>query len=170
MVKLGQIMVDPRASTGGRWFTFEENFRLLIARGNNPLAEKYRRQLLREAVEGRAKPILQPGEAEEINKKVMAKHVLLGWEGLDDDDGKPLSFSPEKALEFFRDERFVDLYNFVLVVSHDRDNFRAQRIEDAAGNSQSSSDGNSNGARSSDSSSEEPPRDDQSDLGSNDQS
>jgi hypothetical protein len=47
--------------------------------------------------------------AEEILRKVYADTVVLGWEGITDEDGNVLQFSKENCVKLFRD--LPDLFN-----------------------------------------------------------
>lgn len=79
--------------------------RILIARagGSNLAYEKmleaevkpYRRQLQNET--------LDTGVVLRVLKKVFAKTIVLGWENVQDKDGKPLPFTVDNCIKLFDD-------------------------------------------------------------------
>ena len=71
---------------------------------------------------------------EEISIEAMAHHVLLGWKDIEDDDGNPLEYSPETALELLRDPGLRDLYQFVLTQANERALFRQEVEEESKEN------------------------------------
>lgn len=73
---------------------------------------------------------------EAITKEATARHVLLGWEGLEEDlDGKlvPITYSPEKALELFNSH--PEFYRLVVEFSADFSNYADAEEEATLGNS-----------------------------------
>lgn len=64
-----------------------------------------------------------------INKKVFVETCLLGWENVSDPDGKPLAFTPENALQLFKD--LPDLYDDVVRQASNANLFRLNIEEDA---------------------------------------
>ncbi|MDC9603150.1 hypothetical protein PSH49_21465 [Pseudoalteromonas sp. GABNS16G] len=37
-----------------------------------------------------------------LSRPLIAKHLLVDWQGLEDDDGNPLPYDPELAVELFK--------------------------------------------------------------------
>ena len=70
--------------------------------------------------------------AEKLFLEVYAESVVLGWEGVTDEDGKPLPFSKENAVKLFSDlpDLFRDVQNQAAAIS----NFRAEVTEDTIKN------------------------------------
>jgi hypothetical protein len=58
------------------------------------------------------KPIPPDVQTKEYGK-LYADHILLDWEGLAEDDGKPVAFTKELALELLRDPEFRKLTSAV---------------------------------------------------------
>jgi len=70
--------------------------------------------------------------AEKLFLDVYAESVVLGWEGVTDENGKPLPFSKENAVKLFTDlpDLFRDVQNQAAAIS----NFRAEVTEDTIKN------------------------------------
>jgi len=58
---------------------------------------------------------------------------LVGW-NIEDDDGKAVPYSPEKAMEYMRHPKLPDLCPFVLESAGETDAFRQELLEDAEKN------------------------------------
>ena len=70
--------------------------------------------------------------AEKLFLEVYAESVVLGWEGVTDEDGKPLPFSKENAVKLFSD--LPDLFRGVQNQAAAISNFRAEVTEDTIKN------------------------------------
>ena len=70
--------------------------------------------------------------AEKLFLDVYAESVVLGWEGVTDENGNPLPFSKENAVKLFSDlpDLFRDVQNQAAAIS----NFRAEVTEDTIKN------------------------------------
>lgn len=70
--------------------------------------------------------------AEKLFLDVYAESVVLGWEGVTDENGKPLPYSKENAVKLFSDlpDLFRDVQNQAASIS----NFRAEVTEDTIKN------------------------------------
>lgn len=118
MGELNNIRIDIDKSTKGVWFKFVDDIELLIARKPNLQYEAFLVDLISQ----------QDGEVArevdmDLTKQAVANCVLLGWKNLTE-DGKPIKYSPKKALELLRDPSLRDFYEFVLIKAHDREAYR----------------------------------------------
>lgn len=77
--------------------------------------------------------------------KLAAKHILVGWENLEDDfgdfpeyceaDSKRIRYSEEASLALLTHPRYRNLYDRVMTIAGDAAVFREQRMEEDLGNS-----------------------------------
>lgn len=128
-VKLTDLMVDKEKMEKGTWKDFIPfpgvAVRLLVASNNNIIYLKAVAACIREHLKEFREDVT--GQAEnEIVKPAVAKHILLGWEGIDDDQGKPISYSYEAALGILNTPELFHLYEFVRVQANIAMNFRKQ--------------------------------------------
>ena len=84
----------------------------------------YRRQIQNETLDNEV--------AEKITKEVYAKAVVMGWTGVEDENGKPLEFSSENCIKLFDD--LPDLWMDIQQQSTKAALFRADILEQDAKN------------------------------------
>ena len=84
----------------------------------------YRRQIQNETLDNAV--------AEKITKEVYAKAVVLGWSGVEDENGKELEFSFENCMKLFDD--LPDLWTDIQQQSTKAALFRADILEQDAKN------------------------------------
>ena len=73
-------------------------------------------------------------ENRKLNIEFFAKHIIKGWEGINDREGKEIKFSPETAIELLSDKKLERLFLLIVKIASDDDSFAAAREEDDAGN------------------------------------
>lgn len=76
--------------------------------------------------------MLDNEQAEKLMAEVYADSVVLGWEGVTDEKGKPIPFSKEACLELFRD--VPDLLRDIMEQAQKSALFREEIRETAAKN------------------------------------
>lgn len=133
---------DKEAELDGRWFSMGDGCELLIARSNNKNAEDLAVRLLaphRPALRaGRTKPIAN--ELEKIGIRVLAEAVLLDWKELYIGDEK-VKYNVDNAVRVLTE--YPDFRTEVEKIAEDMENFRAEVLEESAGNSEGGSGGSS---------------------------
>jgi len=71
----------------------------------------------------------------DVQKEAASQTILLDWKGVEDDEGKPIPYSSDTALEWFRDKELWRLWNFVFMQSLEEENFRKEQVREAEKNS-----------------------------------
>lgn len=133
---------DSSAIEFGVWVDFGDGARCKIARFNNPAHAKYIDELRKPY-----RAILRAGgtipdeKADEITIKSLARCVLVDWAGFEEDDGSPMPYSVEKAIELLTD--LPDFRNRIAQISMQSENYRIETLEAAAKNSEAGSTGRS---------------------------
>lgn len=139
MSTYGSFKTDEKMEREGVWLDLGSagKFKLARAGGANREYEK--------KLSAASKPHRRAIETGTIDPKVsislladvFADTVVLGWEGVTGEDGKPLSFTVENCRKLLNDlpELFVELQQ----ASAKAANFRREALEIAAGNSQPAS-------------------------------
>lgn len=125
-LKFSEFVTNNAKELDGVWCDIGEGARLLIARAGNPDHENAVAQLERDY---RSQSLAGDGElAPDVRRKIaiqaLAKTILKGWEGLVDDNGGEMPYSPEAALQLLSQAR--DFRNLVSNLSMDR-----RRYQDA---------------------------------------
>jgi len=133
MADINTIKTDLKKEVEGVWTDFVEGIRLKIARARN---SKYQ-EFLRDLVEPYRKDIreekIEPKDFADILLRVRAKTVLLDWENIEE-NGKTISYSFEKAVEYFRNPELKDFYNFVIGVSENADSYKKDLVKESEKN------------------------------------
>lgn len=137
--------VDKEKVEEGAWVDCGEKYpalkglRLLIARANNPKARAAMMTLVQQygkKVGGGSTLGIDPAALDEVTVQVAARHVLLGWSGNLDSEGREIQYTPARAERALRD--YPDFRDLVSEYSGDFDLFRAKTIGDAGKNSEAS--------------------------------
>lgn len=102
--------------TKGKWFTYPGTpIRLKIARAGSIGFDKAFREIIK------ASPLEEAAVLQEnllaLQKPAVAEFVLLDWEGVVEEDGSKVSYTPDVGLEMFNDESCNRFYKFVLLKS-----------------------------------------------------
>ena len=132
------FLTDKSKENQGVWVDLGEGARLLIARhGNERFKLRYQELTAPYAAAIRTKT-LSEAVAEKILKQILAETILLDWEGIVDDDGNPVPYSVEKAMEFLD---IPDFRSFVEEMSKEQALYRKELEAQAEKNSLNSSNG-----------------------------
>jgi len=133
-MKLSTFLTDLNKETQGVWITpdeTDENFKLLIGRLGNELIKAYVFKHGKKEAAALSRGQGDVKKIEELNTKAYAKFILLGWEGLLDDDGNEIVYSYEKAKELLQIGEFRDM---ILDYAGDIENYRKADEEAITGN------------------------------------
>ena len=131
MAKLSSVRVDQQKATQGIWVDYEQGIRLLIGRSRNPNYDKFLQdKMSASAKSANGKVSYSEEEIEELVLEGMARHVLLGWENVEDEG----PYTPERGIELFKNPEFADFYLFVKMISNNTERFRVQAVEVVAKN------------------------------------
>lgn len=130
-----RFATDEKLETEGVWVEAGSGLKLKIARLNNAayeeelrrLGKPYMRQIRLGTVDGNV--------LETIAIKATAKHVLKGWEGLEDENGKEIEYTTLKAEDILL--KYRDFYKLVSEFAQEQELYRQEAMEDAEGNSTS---------------------------------
>ena len=134
MPKIGALRIDTKTANEGRWVEYPEvpGMRFKIARYGNAAFKR--------AVDKIMRPVrsvvstMSTERLTEMQWPAVARHVLVGWDGIEDDDGNEIPYSPQKAEEFLRDERYAALTEWVLAESRNDAAITESEVKAAAGN------------------------------------
>ena len=136
MAKLNLVKTDPDKEKGV-WVPYELDIELKIARVGNAKFDELVRRLAEPTLKeqrAKAKKMAEDPLGDEIIMKAAAKHLLVDWKHIEDEEGKPIKYSAAKALELFQDPGLRDLYKFVMATSGESERYRMELDEESAGN------------------------------------
>lgn len=130
MFVVGKNKRDRDAESKGVWMDYDTDVKFLVARSNNSAYKLY----IQNEYSKNERVIERKNEksdqvAESITLDALCNHILLDWEGVVDENKKPIQFSPEMAKIIL--EEHDDLRAEIFEFSVDRANF-LQQIEEKA--------------------------------------
>lgn len=134
MVKLSNIATDSAKQQNGVWFPFVADMELLIAAAVSPEWRKYVRETLRPRRKEYRAGRIKEAEMRRLMAPGVAKHLLKGWRGYEDDSGSAVPYSAEHAEQLLLREDLSHLYDFVVQKSRDYGNFVQLELEEDLGN------------------------------------
>lgn len=120
-LKHGAAARDRNAESNGVWFDYDVDERYLVARNNNPAYKAFIQAEY--AANERAldrKNAQSDKIAERITLEGLCKHILKGWEGVEDLDGNPIPFTPDAAMLILEehDDRRLAIIDFANERAH----------------------------------------------------
>jgi len=134
MAKLSDIRSDVDAMTNGVWVDYAAGIRLKIARMWNKEHSRFMAKLSEERLDEIRASVSTQKIERDIMKESVAMTILKDWANLEDDDGEPIPFSVEKAIEIFSDPAYQDFYDFVLTTASRRNLYREANLRESAKN------------------------------------
>lgn len=142
-MKISTFKTNEQREQEGVWEDAGGGLRLKVARLGNLRYEEYLRQTGKPYARQMRHGTVDNKVLEDLIRQAMARHVLLDWENLDDEQGNPIPYSHEKALELLT--KYRDFHQMVLEIAQDARLFKEQDLEEARGNSAAVSAGSSSG-------------------------
>lgn len=144
-MRLAAITRSRERSEGGVWWNFEtgeilrephaKDLSVLVAEAQNPrFRSELQRLRLRDQHILRAAGDKWAAELQKLTDEAAAATVLLDWRNLEGDDGQPVPYSREKALEILRDPSLWQFRQAVLDFAQHGVAYRKEAEEAALGN------------------------------------
>lgn len=131
-MRLNRFETDKEKEAKGVWVDAGEGLRILVARLGNSEYQRHLQKLGRPHVQRIRNGSINIDIADDISRRAVARHILLGWENLQDNDGSDIEYSEDKAFEILTEYR--DIYEMVLGFANDVEIFRKENYEAAVGN------------------------------------
>lgn len=126
-MKIGLLRTNQTKENDGVWVTIVEGrdgeapFRIKVRRLGCPAFQESQRQLMKDKAIG-FRGNASETDALEITRQAVADTILVDWEGLQEDDGSPIPFSPAKSRELLLS--VTDFYKLVFTEANNVSNFR----------------------------------------------
>lgn len=134
MAKLNVLRTDTKKVTNGVWVDYTCGIRLLIAGIRNSRYKAALESILKPHMNRIHNGLMGPEERLNLIKPAVARFILLGWENVDGEDGKPLPYSYQEALKVFSDPQMEEFYHFVIETATTAETYRVQELETAKEN------------------------------------
>jgi len=134
MGSLSKFRLDKDKSTEGIWVKFMADIEVKIARMYNPEFNKYYAEISEPYLNQIRRKTADKDTKSDLIKDAVAHCIIKDWKNIEDENGKPIKYSPEKALEIISDEANVIFYDFVLDIANSFYLFFEQQKEQAVKN------------------------------------
>lgn len=122
------MLVDAEKESGGVWVNYDPETRFLIGSiTSRRFKTEYNAQLEAIRIKSRGRKV-SPEDAEELQTKVYASAIVLGWEGVTK-DSQPFSCTPENA--YYLLKNCPQVRDFVTQTATEIENFKAEFVEEA---------------------------------------
>ena len=115
----------------GKWNDIGDGIQILVARIGNPEYQKEFQRISKPHKRALRRGSLNDEVAERLLTKVMAKNILLDWEGLEE-DGVAVPYSYENAIRILTE--YKDLRDYVSDIANEMESFKAEEDEEAEKN------------------------------------
>ena len=133
MYKLGKKLIDD-----GVWVSYS-GVKLKIGRAGSTEWLKAQEDLERPFKKKIEKGTLSATVKRDLNVRNLARTILLDWDGVIDENDKPVAYNEEIGTQALLDD--PDLLEFVMDTALDNDNFRTEQVDKTAKKSLASSTG-----------------------------
>jgi hypothetical protein len=138
-MKLSNLKVDVNAIENGTWVSDIPNLpgvRFLVAGMESKAYRKAFARALRTSTtrRERASGNLEADRIQELQRELVAKHCLLDWDGVDNDDGKPVKYDAKLAHTLMTEPEYLPFQQGVFYAINMVDSGDVEFIEETAGN------------------------------------
>lgn len=132
---ISKVIIDHDLESEGVWFDYDATTRVKVARSNNKkhtavqrrVFKPYRRQIKANTID--------PDLFTRLLAESLAEGCIRDWEGIQN-NGKKVDYSPGMSVKLLIDPNLRDFKDFVAECAEDGEAYRAEEIEEMAGNSQ----------------------------------
>lgn len=108
-MKISELEVDQKVIEEGTWVSNIPELtdvRLKVRGANNRDWRRLAQRLINAVPRKSRVNGLDPEEADRISAVILLQTGLLDWEGIEDDEGKPIPYDKKKAAQYLTGERF----------------------------------------------------------------
>lgn len=136
-MKLNELKQNVSVEQAGVWLDYGGGLEVKLCRMPNTRFSEMLQECLAGAVSRKRRGSIDKAilnKTEDAQRQAFARHVLVDWSGLQDEDGNAVPYSEGKALEIISDPAYHDFYEDLLDMARDRSNFEEGVEEEAQEN------------------------------------
>ncbi len=131
-MRMSTFETDKEKEIEGAWVDAGAGLRIRVARVGNQEYQRYLQKLGRPYIQSARSGTVPIDVVDDITRRAVARHILLGWENMQDDNDEEIKYSEEKAFELLTEYR--DFFELVLGFASDIELFRKENHQAAVGN------------------------------------
>lgn len=98
-MKIKEFATNKKAEIEGVWQEIGQGAKVKVARAGNVKYSEYVRKLSKPYMNRYRRRMIPEDIAEKITIRAMSRFILLGWEGIEGEDGNHIQYSEQKAIE-----------------------------------------------------------------------
>jgi len=126
--------IDESLENEGVLVEISQDIKIKVAAMGNKEYLKIKEKVFKPYRGAKKRNNLDQNVEEDLYNQIMAKTVLIGWEGIKDEEGKEVPYSYEKAYEILSDPTMKHFKATVLEIALEAETFRSQDKDDDAKN------------------------------------
>lgn len=126
-MKLSAYKTDRKREIEGRWVSGSRGGQYRVARISNPKYKAYRDRLLKPHRRSIDADSMDPEKLRELLARAVARHILLDWKDVEDDDGKPIVYTSQVGEQALIE--VPDLYDEILRHADNFEDFALEQQE-----------------------------------------
>lgn len=132
MAKLSKFATDLDAAKNGVTVDLGEDLKVTVAQAgaSNSRYQKVLRQLLKPFERQLKQNTLDDEVFEDLVNKAYVEAILLGWEGLEDDNGNEIVYSKDKAYEILSNKEYASFKQLVVDLANEQAVFAKELKDD----------------------------------------
>lgn len=131
-MKISNFKTNVDGEKNGVWVDYAEGTRFKIASVESPAYTRRLTELCKPHRNRIKSDRIDPEVLEKLVIQAFSEHILLGWEGLEGDDGSAIEYSPSKAKELLTN--YPRLFRDIREIANDEGIFQLKATEADAGN------------------------------------
>jgi len=133
MTDISTLMTDPDREARGVRRLWRDGIYLTIASLNGDAYLAHRRECLRRGGDRLRELEADSPEVLDVIAPALARHILVGWEGMSDAQGAPIPYSEAKAAELLAHPRLRHFRRFVIEAASEEAAYLARQGASAEG-------------------------------------
>ena len=119
---------DSTKATEGIWVPVENGIRFKVASVTTAGYVAAVERALKVCRPVSKKGVLDEERFVDLVQRATADFLLLDWENVDGEDGKPMRYTPDLGYQFLSDPDYRAIYDYVQIVAQDEGMFRTEEI------------------------------------------
>lgn len=133
MASLNKFKQDTTRSEEGTTVDMGDGLHVTVARIGNTKYNEVIKKLTAPHTRQIRNKTLADSVFEVIMNRAYAETILLGWKGLEDEHGKDIPYSTEKAFEILSNPEYKDFKDIIVDLASEAEAFRAAEVTATAG-------------------------------------
>lgn len=129
MAKLSKFAISTTAAKEGVEVDLGDGLIVRVAKANNEKYQAYLKQVLKPYERQVRNGSLDEKIFAKLYNEAVAETILLGWKGLEDDNGAEIPYTKEKAIEILTNPEYEEFKALVVDLANEQAVFSKEAVE-----------------------------------------